>query len=62
VIRIGAGLPGFAPTWSRDGTQLAFVQSCDEWCSPYMIFVASSDGTNVRSLTAGEQPAWRPHP
>ena len=62
VTRIGTGLSGFGPTWSRDGTQLAFVQSCDEWCEPYMIFVASSDGTNVRSLTAGEQPAWRPHP
>jgi hypothetical protein len=68
VTRIGAGLPGFEPTWSLDGTQLALVQvsvsaDCDYWCSTYdAIFVATSDGAAIRYLTAGRQPAWKPHP
>jgi TolB protein len=59
VARIGAGLPGFEPTWSPDGTQLALVRDYGQ-PSGY-ILVARADGSDVRNLTAGNQPAWRPH-
>ena len=68
VTRIGAGLPGFGPTWSPDGTQLAFVQvsACGyyDYCSGTYeaVLVAHSDGSNVRYVTTGNQPAWKPHP
>jgi len=67
VARLGAGLPGFAPTWSQDGSELALVQlyeNCDDYgCySEDTIFVATPDGANLRYVTAGDQPAWKPHP
>jgi TolB protein len=68
VTRIGAGIPGLEPTWSPDGTQIALVQhyTCGyyDYCSGYYdaVFVAHSDGSNLRYLTEGNQPAWRPHP
>jgi hypothetical protein len=65
VTRIGIGLPGFAPTWSVDGSQLAFVQKyeCYDGCSTYdVILVATSDGAAVRALGPGDEPAWKPHP
>jgi hypothetical protein len=61
VTRIGAGLAGFEPTWSSDGTHLAFVASCDDWCSA-PIFRATAEGADVRHVTTGDQPAWKPHP
>ena len=63
VTRIGAGLPGFAPTWSPDGTQLAFVQLFnDPFAGPYgEIMAAHLDGSNVLAVTRGLQPAWKPH-
>lgn len=75
VSRMGAGLHGFEPTWSLDGTQLAFVQPytrCDYYvCGNYSrIMVANTDGSNPRSVTGGGKglyhhdysPAWKPHP
>jgi hypothetical protein len=71
VARIGAGLSGFAPTWSLDATQLAFVQLlqvCGVWdfdCDSYtttVISTANADGSDVRTLTPGDQPVWKPHP
>ena len=68
VTRMGAGLPGFAPTWSPDGSHLALVQAYENCDTDYpcftqhLILVATSDGSNVRYVTAGDQPAWKPHP
>ena len=70
VTRIGAGRYGFGPTWSPDGTAVAFVNpyTCDysDYCTPGTydaVWVANSDGSNdVRFLTDGNQPAWKPHP
>jgi hypothetical protein len=67
VARIGAGLPGFAPSWSPDGTQLAFVQLVQrdydgDWYTASVISTANADGSSVRYLTDGDQPAWKPHP
>ncbi|HXM37124.1 MAG TPA: hypothetical protein VN908_00525 [Gemmatimonadales bacterium] len=66
VTRIGAGLPGFAPSWSPDGTQLAFVQLVQrdydgDWYTTSVISTAKADGSIVRYLTDGDQPAWKPH-
>ncbi len=69
VTRIGAGLLGFGPTWSPDGTEVAFVNpyTCSYYCygtyGTYdAVWVAHSDGSNIRYLTDGNQPAWKPHP
>ena len=66
VARIGAGLPGFAPSWSPDGTQLAFVQLLQrdydgDWYTTSVISTANADGSGVRTLNDGDQPAWKPH-
>ncbi|HYL55487.1 MAG TPA: hypothetical protein VEU73_07910 [Gemmatimonadales bacterium] len=60
VTRIGAGLPGSEPTWSPDGSQLAFVRF-DPFRQAF-IFAAHTDGTNVITITSGDGPAWKPHP
>lgn len=64
VTRIGSGLPGFAPSWSPDGTQFAFVQFVNDYYdySSYdEVLVAKADGSNVRDVVTGDQPAWKPH-
>lgn len=60
VTRIGAGLPGFAPTWSPDGTRLAFVRASPT--SSFKIFVATTAGADGQYFADGDQPAWKPHP
>jgi Tol biopolymer transport system component len=67
VTRIGAGLPGIEPTWSPDGTQLAYAQVTeycdDDGCYSYAtVYVASADGSGVTYLSGGDHPAWKPHP
>src|SRR5437773_791279 len=66
VTRIGTGLPRFAPSWAPDGTQLAFVQLLQrdydgDWYIISVISTANADGSGVRPLTDGDQPAWKPH-
>ena len=60
VTRIGAGLPGSEPTWSRDGSQLGFVRL--DQAGRATILVGHTDGSNVVYVVTGDQPAWRPHP
>jgi Tol biopolymer transport system component len=49
------------PSWSPDGTQIAFQSNPD---GQWDIYVIDADGTNVRQLTTGgasdQEPAWRP--
>ena len=58
--RIGSGLPGSEPTWSPDGTQLAFVR-LDQSGRPN-ILTAHTDGSNLLNVVIGDEPAWKPHP
>jgi Tol biopolymer transport system component len=56
------GLLGWAPAWSPDGTQLAVVQAYGDYPDIYdYIVTANTDGSNVRVVTEGDQPAWKPH-
>jgi Tol biopolymer transport system component len=60
-----AGEVDYAPAWSPDGTQLAFVRNVLEGVDHHnQIFVMEADGSNQRRLTqAGESndsPVWSP--
>lgn len=46
------------PTWSPDGSKIAF-QSSREWRGD-SIYTMSADGSNVKCLTGGFSPAWSP--
>jgi len=54
-----------SPTWSPDGTQLAFGGCCD---AGYEIYVIGADGSGLRRITderdngvdGGHMPAWSP--
>ena len=44
----------FEPTWSPDGSMLAFAS----FRSPAGIYTMNADGSNQTFLTAGRQPSW----
>ena len=46
----------FEPTWSPDGSMLAFAS----FRSPSGIYTMNADGSNQTFLTAGRQPSWAP--
>ncbi|HEX4747392.1 MAG TPA: hypothetical protein VFU99_11000, partial [Gaiellaceae bacterium] len=54
------------PTWSPDGTQLAYANAneCDAFTPCYQICVMNRDGSGSRCLTGpdvrSEEPAWAP--
>ncbi len=49
-----AGADRTSPTWSPDGTKLAYAES------PAEIHVIDADGSGDRRLTSGLDPAWSP--
>jgi TolB protein len=49
--------PEFDPSWSPDGTQIAFRS---ERSGEPEIWLMDADGTRQRRLTAGLSPAWSP--
>ena len=53
---------GFDPSWSPDGTQIAFARY--EGCCNPEIYVMNADGSDERRLTALDgfdtNPAWSP--
>jgi Tol biopolymer transport system component len=60
-VLTGHDSDSFAPTWSRDGTHLAFLSDRD---GLDQLFVMGADGKGVVRLTSGQAdkdtPAWRP--
>ena len=63
--RIDAGFNA-APSWSPDGSRLAFergyfgVLPGDINCRQSVVFVVNSDGTGLRQLTSADMVAFRP--
>jgi Tol biopolymer transport system component len=58
VEPVGA-LARFWPTWSPDGTRIAFTRQI----TTELIWAVNADGTGQHALTSerqGDQPAWRP--
>ncbi len=51
--------PDFVPTWSPDGSKIAFVSGRDGVANP-MIWVVIADGSDQWSLTNGAGPGWSP--
>ena len=49
--------PDFDPSWSPDGTQIAFRS---ERSGQPEVWVMNADGTGQRQLAAGLSPAWSP--
>ena len=65
VTRIGSGLPGDTPSWSSDGTRIAFVYLLpwdpdQPWMPTSFVSIINADGTGLTSLAWGHSPAWRP--
>lgn len=60
LVRLTTVGDAFAPTWSPDGTRIAFGRVG----SNHNLFVMDADGANIRQVTAGPeekmQPAWSP--
>ena len=57
-LTVNDGIQDYAPTWSPDGTQLAWERQGDIW-------VMNADGTNQHQITFGDtderSPAWGPN-
>jgi hypothetical protein len=47
-----------APTWSPDGTRIAF----EAYDGNYSVYVMNADGSGRTRLTSGEFPDWQPLP
>jgi Tol biopolymer transport system component len=47
--------------WSPDGNEIAFVRGYDPDAQEGGLFVMRADGTRLRRLTRGEEPAWSPN-
>lgn len=49
----------YAPAWSPDGSRIAFVRRLPRGDTG-VVWIASADGTDARSVGAGSSPAWAP--
>jgi RTX calcium-binding nonapeptide repeat (4 copies)/WD40-like Beta Propeller Repeat len=57
IHEIGSDVFSFA--WSPDGRQIAFHER--DFANNTKILVVNSDGSGLRTLAAGQDPAWSPH-
>jgi len=65
VMRISPGLPADTPSWSSDGTRIAFVYRIPwdpdwPWARSSFVFVMNADGTGFTELGWGDSPVWKP--
>ena len=49
-----------SPSWSRDGTRIAFARFAPQYGAGSNVWVMNADGSGQRMLTAGGEPAWSP--
>jgi Tol biopolymer transport system component len=49
------------PAWSPGADEIAFVRGRDPEAQESSLFVMRADGTHVRRLTHGDEPAWSPN-
>lgn len=61
LTQLTTGMRAFAPTWSPDGTMLAFASMAE---GDENIYVMNADGSEVRAVTSGPgtktHPSWSP--
>jgi Tol biopolymer transport system component len=57
-VLVRGGLANDTPTWNRQGTRLAFARQLT--ATNWQIFAVRSDGSGMRALTHGPQPALDP--
>src|SRR5215510_3603661 len=64
VSQVGpAGTSGIDPTWSPDGTRIAYVDSMQIYPDYFLfVFVINVDGSALTEIGEGWDPAWRPGP
>lgn len=46
------------PTWSPDGTRIAFIFTDNSQTNPAQLYVVNADGTGLRWLGEWRSPAW----
>ena len=57
----GPQIADYAPAWSPDGTQIAFVRyGCALHRQQRGIWIARADGSGAHRVVAGFQPSWAP--